>query len=126
MPLWPEVESAALALEKGQIASRLIESETGFHIVKLENQQVRQDGGGTFSVRHILLQKKFEDPGNTNPEIPSPFLTGFEIAKSEVEKEKRNRFVDQIVKQNEISLPEDFLVKASVNYERSQLIGSLD
>lgn len=108
--LWPEVESAALALEKGQIADRLIESETGFHIVKLESKQVGQDGGGTYSVRHILLQKKFEDPGNTNPEIPSPFLTASEIAKSEVEKEKRNRFVDQIVQRGDISLPEDFVV----------------
>lgn len=106
--LWPEVERAALALENGKVASRLIESETGFHVVKLESKQVSGNGTGTFSVRHILLQKKFEDPGNTNPEIPSTFLTGPEIARSEVEKEKRNRFVDQIVQRGEISLPEDF------------------
>ena len=33
-----------------------------------------------------------------------------EIAKAEVEKEKRNRFVEEIVQRNQINLPEDFKV----------------
>ena len=112
--LWAEVETAALALEKNQIADRLIETETGFHIVKLENKQIKKEANGSetvkYSVRHILLQKNFEDPGNSNPDIPSPFLKAEEIAKAEIEKEKRNKFVESIVEHNKINLPDDFTV----------------
>lgn len=108
--LWAEVETAALSLENGQIAGKLIETNTGYHIVKLET---KQDGSKTvkYSVRHILLQKNFEDPNNNNPEIPSPFITAEEIAKTEVEKEKRNRFVEGVIGRNQIILPEDFTVE---------------
>jgi len=113
--LWAEVENASLSLENGQIADKLVETNTGYHIVKLENKQIEQakDGGKTvkYSVRHILLQKNFEDPNNNNPEIPSPFITAEEIAKTEVEKEKRNRFVEDVIGRNQIVLPEDFTVK---------------
>ncbi len=111
--LWIEVETAALALEKGQIAAKLIESNTGLHIVKLEDKQIKQENGGQtikFSVRHILLQNTFEEPGNRNPEIPAPFLKAEEIAKVEVEKEKRSRFVEAVIRRNQIALPEDFTV----------------
>lgn len=112
--LWIEVETAALALENGQIADRLIETHTGFHIVKLDKKEIKKDANGreivSYSVRHILLQRNFEDPNNTNPEIPSPFLKAEEIAKTEIEKEKRNRFVEEIIRLNPIVLPEDFTV----------------
>ncbi len=113
--LWAEVETAALALEKGQIAAKLIETHSGFHIVKLEDKQIRQgkDGGQTvrYSVRQILLQNTFEEPGAVNPDIPPPFLKAEEIAKAEIEKEKRNRFVENIGRRSQIVLPEDFKVE---------------
>lgn len=113
--LWIEVETAALALENGQIADKLVETNTGYHIVKLENKQIEQAKNGSktvkFSVRHILLQKNFEDPANNNPEIPSPFITAEEIAKTEVEKEKRNRFVEDVIRRNQIILPDDFALE---------------
>lgn len=113
--LWVEVETIALTLENGQIADKLVETHTGYHIVKLEKKQIEQakDGSKTvkYSVRHILLQKNFEDPNNNNPEIPSPFITAEEIAKTEVEKEKRNRFVEDVIGRNQIVLPEDFTVE---------------
>ena len=112
--LWAEVENAALALEKGQIAERIIESATGFHILKLENKQISKtkDGGEAvkFSVRHILLQKSFEEPGNKIPGVPPPFMKAEEIAKAEVEKEKRAKFIKEIFARNPISMPEDFSV----------------
>jgi hypothetical protein len=115
--LWVEVENAALSLENGQIAGKLVETNTGYHIVKLENKQIEQAKDGSkivkYSVRHILLQKNFEDPNNNNPEIPSPFITAEEIAKTEVEKEKRNRLVEDIIGRNQIILPEDFTVELS-------------
>ena len=110
--LWAEVERAALALENDQIADRLIETETGFHIVKLENKQIKQEkkGGETFkySVRHILLQKNFAEPNSGNPDIPSPFVKAEEIARAEIEKEKRNKFVESIIERSKIILPDDY------------------
>ena len=102
--LWIEVENAALSLQNGQVAPSIIETHTGYHIVKLDNKK-----SDTFSVRHILLQKAFEDPRNTNPDIPPPFISADEIAKAEIEKEKRNRFVDDAIRRNSIVLPEDFV-----------------
>lgn len=113
--VWAEVENAALALESGQVADRLIESQIGYHIVKLENKQIKKqdDGGETikFSIRHILLQKNFEEPGSGNPDVPAPFIKAEEIAKAEVEKQKRNEFVEDVIGRNQIVLPEDFTVE---------------
>jgi len=110
--LWAEVEAAALTLEKGQLADRLIESQIGFHIVKLEDKQISRDKNGNqtvkFSVRHIVLQNSFEEPGNYNPDIPPPFVKAEEIAKVSVEKEKRDKFVESVIQRNQITLPEDF------------------
>lgn len=112
--IWVEVEVAALTLEPGQVAATLVETNTGYHIVKLENKKAKkkEDGGETvtFSLRHILLQKSFEEPGTRHPDIPPPFVRAEDIAKAEVEKEKRNRFVEEIVQRNQINLPEDFTV----------------
>ncbi|MDQ3750290.1 MAG: peptidylprolyl isomerase [Acidobacteriota bacterium] len=113
--IWAEVENAALALEGGQVADRLIETQTGYHIVKLDNKQIKKEKDGSetvkFSVRHILLQKNFEEPGNRNPDVPPPFIKAEEIAKAEVEKQKRNEFVEDVIGRNQITLPEDFTVE---------------
>lgn len=110
--VWEQVESAALALEKGQIAEKLVESKDGLHIVKLENKSVKTADGGsqtpTFTLRHILLQSAFEEPNNNRPGIPPPFLKPEEIAKVEVEKEKFARLVAEMVVRNQISVPDDF------------------
>ena len=112
--LWLEVESAALSLEKGQIADRLVETSDGFHIVQLVDKQVTKNTDGTemikLSIRHILLQRRFEDPSveRAISIAPAPFKTPEEIAKGEIEKEKRKRFIDEIIKSEGISLPEDF------------------
>jgi PPIC-type PPIASE domain len=112
--LSPELERAALALNKGQIADHLIETEIGLHIIKLEDKSVSKDKDGNetikYSVRHILFQNAFEQPGITDPNLPPPFLKAEEIAKAEIEKEKRNKFVAEIVGRNQISLPDDFTV----------------
>lgn len=111
--LWAEVETAALSLEKGQVATRLIETHTGFHIVKLENKQIKKEPNGketiNFSVRHILFQNGFEEP-NGRPGVPPPFMNPVEIAKAEVEREKRNKMVEEIIGRGEIVLPEDFVM----------------
>jgi hypothetical protein len=110
--LWLEVENAALALEPGQIADRLIETHSGFHVVKLEGKQVSKQKDGSeivkFSVRHILLQSAFEEPNSSRPDIPPPFMKPEEIAKAEVEKEKYNARVRELIERNQIAVPDDF------------------
>ncbi|MCY7374834.1 MAG: peptidylprolyl isomerase [Pyrinomonadaceae bacterium] len=113
--LWAEVENAALGLENGNIANQIIETQTGFHVVKLENKQINKDSNGgesiKFSIRHILLQKNFEEPGNRYPDVPAPFVKAEEIAKAEVEKQKRSKFVEAVINRSQIILPEDFTVE---------------
>lgn len=107
--IWPELESAALSLEVGAVADRLVETELGFHIVRLESKRVTRSEDGTenvtFDIRHIVLQEKFEDPSVTDPNLPPPFLSPEEIARTEIERSKRNAFVAGIVAANQISLP---------------------
>lgn len=113
--LWAEVEKTALALEKGQIADKLIETNTGFHIVKLENKEIKKEKDGSESVklslRHILLQYAFAEPNSKRTDIPPPFMKADDIAKAEVEKEKYNKFVAEIIQRNPVILPEDFTVE---------------
>lgn len=110
--LWPEVETAVLALEEGQIADKLIETHTGFHVVRLESKQVKKEKDGSetvkFSVRHILLQKSFAEPNSYRPDMPAPFMKAEEIAKAEVEKEKYNALVTELIQRNQIAVPDDF------------------
>lgn len=115
--IWEAVEKAALEVEQGKIVERLIETDTGYHIVKLVKKPVvKKEPGGVaakFSVQHILLQKSFEDPQNRNPDIPSPFLTANEIARAAIEGEKRNGFVAKVLLKYPIALPEDFIVETA-------------
>ena len=111
--LWEEVETAALGLQPGQIADKLVETKDGYHVVQLVDKTISkgEDGRETvyLSIRHILLQKRFEDPNvsRTNSGIPAPFKTPEEIAKVAVEKEKRQHFVDEVVGSESIFLPDD-------------------
>jgi hypothetical protein len=109
--IWPEVANAALALEPGRFADRIVETNTGFHVVKLEKKQVVKNPDGsekiTFSVRHILLQRAFEDPLHNNPDVPAPFISAETVAKNEIERQKRDAFVSWTISKNDISIPED-------------------
>ncbi|QQS40674.1 MAG: peptidylprolyl isomerase [Acidobacteriota bacterium] len=110
--LWPEFEERVKTMKPGEIADELIETELGWHILKFEGSgSDPKTGRYVFSVRHIVLQRKFEEPGKKLPGIPRPFMTPVEIAKQEVERQKREAFIARVKQASPVSLPEDFKVE---------------
>lgn len=116
--LWEEVQAAALKMESGQVADTVIETNNGYHVVKLEKKETGENG--KLSLRHIMLQKAFEEPNNVRPGVPPPFMSAQEIAKAEVEREKYDALVAQLIERNRISMPDDFAVYLPEQTENSK------
>jgi parvulin-like peptidyl-prolyl isomerase len=103
-------EEAALALEPGQVAPNVVESDFGFHVIKLERKGQTKDQRGdmvdTYDVRHILIANTYKDPNNpTARELPVK-----DYVRNKLEEEKEKKIVEDIVAQNNIQVPEDFTV----------------
>jgi len=106
----PAFEQAALALEPGQVAPELVETDYGYHIVKLEKKAEAKDPSGqpteTYDVRHILISTGFKDPENPmGREMPVKAYV-----RSKLEQEKEKQVIDELVASNHIEIPEDFTV----------------
>lgn len=110
----PEFETAALGVEKGQVVPTLVETQYGYHIIKLEDKKVEKSADGkenvTFSARHILLQNKFPGP-STNPMARPQLLSGEDIARAELGEKKQKKLIEELIARNKIELPEDFNVE---------------
>lgn len=105
-------EEAALALEPGQVYQTLVESDFGFHIIKLERKGEGKDTAGqpaeTYDVRHILFSTNYKDP--TDPEgrdVPVKVYV-----RNKLESEKEKAVLDEVIAANNVSVPEDFDVPA--------------
>lgn len=104
----PAFEQAALALEPGQVAPELVETDYGYHIVKLEKKGETKDPAGqpteTYDVRHILITTGYKDPANPmGREMPVKTYV-----RSKLEEEKEKKVIDELVAANHIQIPEDF------------------
>ncbi len=102
----PTFEKAAIALEAGQISPELVESDHGFHVIKLERKSSTKPQ--TYDVRHILVATGVSDPDN--PLAPSVPVR--EYARKAIETEKEQEIIDRIVAENKISVPDDFVIPA--------------
>ena len=106
----PPFEQAALALEPGQVAPELVETDYGYHIVKLEKKGEGKGPDGqpaeTYDVRHILITTAVKDPESPmGREVPAKVFV-----RQKLEQEKEKAIIDEIVAKNNISVPEDFNV----------------
>lgn len=101
-------EQAALALEPGQVAPNVVETDFGYHIIKLERKGEGKDTAGqpteTYDVRHILISTTFKDP--EDPEGQNVPIKVYVRNKLEAEKEKK--ILEEIVSQNDVQVPDDF------------------
>lgn len=106
----PAFEEAALSLEPGQIFGDLVETDYGYHIVKLEKKGAGTDPSGqpteTYDVRHILISTGYKDPDNPfGREVPVKTFV-----RSKLEEEKEKRVIEELVANNHVKVPEDFTV----------------
>lgn len=101
-------EDAALSLEPGQVYPTLVETDFGYHIVKLERKGEGKDAAGqpteTYDVRHILFSTSYKDPAD--PEGREMPVKAYVRNKLETEKEKK--VLDEVIAANNVSVPEDF------------------
>lgn len=111
-------EEGALAVEAGQVNPQLIESDFGFHIIKLErklgpspNKEANKDAkagesGDTYDVRHILISTGFKDPETPNArEMPVK-----DYVKNKLEADKEKKLIEDLVASNNIRVPDDFTI----------------
>jgi len=112
-------ETAAMALEPGQISPELVETDFGYHIIKLERKLGKKEGteAETYDVRHILISTNFKDPEKPNaPEMPVK-----EFVRNKLETEKERELVDSIVAANNVQVPADFTVPEVTDEQMKQM-----
>ena len=100
----PAFESAALALNPGEVSPVLTETDYGYHIIKLvKKSDIKQPDGTSsqiYDVRQILISTTQKDPANpTSRELPVK-----EFVRNKLETQKESDIVAKIVAANQIEV----------------------
>ncbi len=103
-------EKAALAVKVGEVYPEIVETDFGFHVIKLEKKGISSDpsnrGAEVYDARHILISTSIANP--LNPNARSKPIK--EYVREEIESEREQRYVDRLVAEHKIQVPDDFTV----------------